>query len=180
MTKHAQLPHLTAFTPFLADANHVDIKTIDSALSLREFLAGMFSYMPAWMRVLYRVRAVFVRLLGMRQEGMPHAVSLHPTDIDFTPDAAAAFFVVTAAQEDAYYIAAARESHLTAHLGVDVEPLTNGNNRFHVVTIVHYHNWTGPVYFNVIRPFHHIVVRLMMRAAVRYNAPPLSGIKEPA
>jgi hypothetical protein len=35
--------------------------------------------------------------------------------------------------------------------------------RFHVVTIVHYNNLAGPVYFNVIRPFHHLVVKQMAR-----------------
>jgi hypothetical protein len=51
---------------------------------------------------------------------------------------------------------------------VVVEPLTMGN-RFLVVTIVHYRHWTGPVYFNVIRPFHHIVVWQMMKAGARYQ-----------
>ncbi|WP_422698682.1 DUF2867 domain-containing protein [Desulfosarcina cetonica] len=30
-----------------------------------------------------------------------------------------------------------------------------------------YRNWTGPVYFNLIRPFHHLVVREMMKAGAR-------------
>ncbi|MCP5103876.1 MAG: DUF2867 domain-containing protein, partial [bacterium] len=37
----------------------------------------------------------------------------------------------------------------------------------HVVTIVHYKHWTGPVYFNLIRPFHHLVIRRMMKAALK-------------
>ncbi|MCP4674680.1 MAG: DUF2867 domain-containing protein [Deltaproteobacteria bacterium] len=32
---------------------------------------------------------------------------------------------------------------------------------------VKYHHWTGPVYFNVIRSFHHFVVWAMVRTAVR-------------
>jgi len=30
---------------------------------------------------------------------------------------------------------------------------------------VHYRSWAGPVYFNTIRPFHHIVVGSMMKHA---------------
>jgi len=45
--------------------------------------------------------------------------------------------------------------------------LADGRKRFHIGTAVHYHNWAGPVYFNVIRPFHHIVVSQMMKAGIR-------------
>jgi hypothetical protein len=44
------------------------------------------------------------------------------------------------------------------------EPVANGLIRYYIVTIVHYLHWTGPVYFNLIRPFHHLVVARMARA----------------
>src|SRR2546425_5121666 len=37
-------------------------------MSMREFIAAMMSYQPGWVTFLYRIRAVFVRFLGMRQE----------------------------------------------------------------------------------------------------------------
>ena len=83
------------------------------------------------------------------------------------PGTKAAFFTVKMAQEDSYYVAEISESHLKAALGVVMEPLPNNLNRFHVITIVHYNRWTGPVYFNVIRPFHHLVVGGMARAGVK-------------
>jgi len=42
--------------------------------------------------------------------------------------------------------------------------VANGLIRYYIVTIVHYLHWTGPVYFNLIRPFHHLVVARMARA----------------
>lgn len=158
---------LAAAQPLLANAHHIDEKTIEGRVTLREFLAGMLSYYPGWIRFLYHVRAGFVRLLGMRQEKMPAMPHLRPEDIVFTPGVRETIFTVEAAQEDAYWIAFARDSHLTAYLSVSVEALEDGRNRFHVTTVVHYHNWAGPVYFNVIRPFHHVVVQSMMRAGVR-------------
>ncbi|MBC7871714.1 MAG: DUF2867 domain-containing protein, partial [Chitinophagaceae bacterium] len=91
---------------------------------------------------------------------------LKPEDVGMIPGTKAAFFTVVMAQEDAYYVARVAESHLTAALAVVMEPLPNNLNRFHVITIVHYNRWTGPVYFNVIRPFHHIVVGSMAQAGV--------------
>ena len=74
------------------------------------------------------------------------------------------------AREEHYWIAEAKDTHLNAILGVVVESLPEQQQKlFHVVTIVFYRNWAGPVYFNVIRPFHHLVVGGMAMAGVRHN-----------
>ncbi len=159
----------------LASANHVDVKTVESAASLREFLAGMFAYYPRWLKALYAVRWGFVRLLGMRQEGVPATVRVAPKDVPLLAGEKMAFFTVAMAAEEQYWFASAEEAHLTAYLGVVVEPLEgqHGRGRFHVLTIVHYNKWTGPINFNVIRPFHHIVVRQMALAGAEQGKPPL-------
>lgn len=170
--------------PFLANADHIDVKIVDGDVNLREFLAGMFSYNPGWLKFLYRVRWGFVRLLGMKQEGIPQVVQLRPEDVSMTPGENAAFFTIDAATEDEFYLASASESHLTAYLGVVREAVGNGDfdklsdrrSRFHVITIVHYHKWTGPVYFNIIRPFHHLVVAQMAQSGTNYQIPELTGV----
>lgn len=164
-TQFTAVPHLPSL---METADHIDIKTISGDVSLREFIAGMISYSPGWMKFLYGVRWFFVRLLGMKQEGMPQELTLRPEDVSFETGKPAAFFSVKMAEEDHYWFAGITESHLTAHLGVIMEP--GQPNRFQVLTIVHYNRWMGPVYFNVIRPFHHLVVGQMMKTAVQ---PPL-------
>jgi hypothetical protein len=149
--------------PVLRNASHIDIKTVESDVSLRQFIAQMMTYQPGWVTFLYRVRAVFVRLLGMRQEGIPQPIKLRPEDVPMSPDLPAAFFKVRMAKEEAYWVAEVKDAHLNAALCVVVEPL-NGKKRFHVVTVVHYNTWQGPLYFNVIRPFHHLVVGKMAQA----------------
>ena len=153
----------------LKGADHVDVKVVEGEVSMRQFIASMLSYYPWWIVCLYYVRAVFVRLLGMRQPGKPDELPrLKPEDISMTPGEQATFFIVRQAREEEYWIAETPEDkHLQAYFGIIVEPVEGDLNRFHVVTIVHYKHWTGPVYFNTIRPFHHLVVRSMARAAVR-------------
>jgi hypothetical protein len=165
--KHIEtIPEIAAF---FKGANHIDVKTIESSVSLRQFVAGAFSYYPGWMANLYRVRWGLVRLLGMRQSGIPHPPEYHPEMIPMSANTKLSFFTVKAAAEDQYWVAGASESHLTAHLALVAEPLDQQRTRFHAATIVHYHNWIGPVYFNIIRPFHHVVVRAMLQAgATRY------------
>lgn len=90
--------------------------------------------------------------------------------MDFGADSQFLIFRVIAAQEDAYWFAQASESHLRATLGVIREVLPEGRNRIHVVTLVHYKNRSGWIYFNVIRPFHHLVVGAMVRHAASNEA----------
>jgi len=148
----------------LVDANHVDVKVTESSASMREFIAGMLSYQPGWVTLLFRVRQVFVRFLGMRQHGIPRPLHMQPEAVSLTAGDKVGFFTIETAQAENHWVAGAAESHLTAYLGVAVEPLAAGRRRYYVITIVHYNRFTGPLYFNVIRPFHHIVVNQMMRA----------------
>ena len=72
------------------------------------------------------------------------------------------------AREEQYWVAEIKDKHLKALLGVVVEPLPGQQQkRFHVLTVVYYRNWAGPVYFNAIRPFHHLVVESMALAGVQ-------------
>ena len=148
----------------LVGADVIDIKTVESDVTLREFVVHALGYQPAWMTFLYGVRFFFVRLLGMKQQGVPRGYHKKPEDLPMEAGKMASFFKVEVAEEDRMWVAGASESHLTARLGVVVEPLEGQKKRFYVLTIVHYNRWTGPVYFNVNRPFHHVVVRQMMKA----------------
>lgn len=76
-------------------------------------------------------------------------------------------FTVRMAQEEHYWVGEISERHLEAALGVVVAPLDGTSRRFYVLTVVRFHDWTGPVYFTIIRPFHHLVVGRMAAAGVR-------------
>jgi hypothetical protein len=117
---------------------------------------------------MYGIRAIFVRFLGMKQAYSP-VPKLSPETVSFTPGERATFFTVAEGTTESLWISEVIDEHLSANLVVAVEALSNGKNRFHVGTIVRYNKWTGPVYFNVIRPFHHIVVQSMMNAGARYQ-----------
>lgn len=165
----AYIRRVSELAALLEHADHVDVKTVVGSVDMRTFLANMFSYQPEWITALYGVRSVFVRSLGIHS-------SLHrrrnrrrrPEDIPMQEGQRVSFFTVRMAKEERYWIAEASDEHLSALLGVVVEPLPDQpQKRFHLLTVVYYHKWTGPVYFNVIRPFHHLVVGSMALAGVR-------------
>lgn len=155
----------------LEASDHVDIKTVEGQTSLRQFIASMLSYYPGWILFLYRIRAVLVKLLGLYKHPAPEALpKLGSQDVSFVVGETVTFFTVRLAEEEHYWVGETPEDkHLIAYFGVVVEPLQDNLNRFHVATIVHYKHWTGPVYFNLIRPFHHLVVGRMARAGVQAN-----------
>lgn len=154
---------------FFKDMDHIDIKTIDGKTDLRSFIAAIISYYPWWIRLLYQVRKIMVSILGLEKHKIPsQAPKIKPEDISFKPGENESFFIVRKAKEDIYMVAETpKDKHLQAFLGVVAERQTDTLTRFYVFTTVKYLHWTGPVYFNLIRPFHHFVVWRMMKAGVK-------------
>lgn len=164
-----QIQSLQEFEIFFQNADHTDIKTIEGEVSLRQFVSAMLSYYPWWILCLYRIRAVLVSILGLVKHEKPDVLpSIRPEDLSFTPGESASFFIVKSAKENAYWISETPEDkHLKAFFGVVAETISAPLTKFHVFTSVNYLHWTGPIYFNIIRPFHHLVVSSMMRYGIK-------------
>ncbi|WP_067897766.1 DUF6463 family protein [Actinomadura chibensis] len=151
----------------LADADHVDVREAESGASLREFVAGAMGRNPAWMRGLFRARGVLGRVLRLREPDIPIRAVRRPEELSFAPGDRVAFFTVRDASEDRFVVLEASDNHLSCWLAMAREPAADGRARFEMATIVKYHRWTGPVYFAVIRPFHHLIVAGMARSGAR-------------
>jgi hypothetical protein len=165
MNMIGQIPQIAHL---IKGSNHIDVKTIEGQTSLHQFIASMLSYYPGWIVFLYRIRSILVILLGLYKQPLPEKLrKLRPDDVSFVVGEAATFFTVRMAKEEHYWVGETPEDkHLRAYFCVAVEPLGDHRKRFHVATIVHYKHWTGRVYFNLIRPFHHLVVGRMMKVGV--------------
>ncbi len=153
---------------FFKNVDHMDIKTIEGDADLRHFVSAMLSYYPWWILALFRIREFVVKLLGLVKHEKPEILPrITPESLAFEPGQNASFFIVRKALENTYWIAETPpDKHLTAIFGVVAEKLSHKLTKFHVFTTVNYVHWTGPVYFNLIRPFHHLVVSRMMKAGI--------------
>jgi hypothetical protein len=94
--------------------------------------------------------------------GIPTAPRWTPEEVPVQAGQRASFFTVRKAVDGAVWAAEVEERHLRAHLCVVAQ-----GEQYRVVTIVHYKHWTGRLYFNAIRPFHHLVVSGMAHAGAR-------------
>ena len=148
---------------YFKTADFTDVKVFEGETTLRKFIASMLSYYPWWIVLLYRIRKLLVGVLGLVKHEEPKELpNLQPDDISFTPGDNITFFIVRCAKAGKYWIAETPDDkHLRAYFGVIKEPVSKSINRFYVITSVYYKHWTGPVYFNLIRPFHHLVVSRM-------------------
>jgi len=145
---------------YFKNADFTDVKVFEGNTTLRRFIASMLSYYPWWIIHLYRIRKLLVGILGLVKHEAPEVLpNLRPEEVSFTPGETATFFIVRCAKEDLFWVSETPDDkHLKAYFGVVKEPVSNSVNRFYVITTVYYKHWTGSVYFNLIRPFHHLVV----------------------
>ncbi len=154
---------------YFKNVDHADMKTIEGETNLRKFISGMLSYYPWWLVALYRIRELMVNILGLVKHEKPEELPvITPEKLSFESGENASFFIVRTAKENIYWVSETPEDkHLKAYFGVVAEELSNRLTKFHVFTSVKYLHWTGPVYFNLIRPFHHLVVSSMMKAGIK-------------
>jgi hypothetical protein len=151
-----------------ATADYIGVKTVEAEDSLERFLINIFSYRPALIRLLYRIRAPLVHLLGFKQDPLPELDEWIPSEFPMYPCGNVWFFTVQRVRKDHYWIAGCpRDRHLDADLAVVAQPLRGNRRRFYLVTVVRYKHWTGPVYFNLIRLFNLFLVNRMAHHAAR-------------
>ncbi|AMK10137.1 DUF2867 domain-containing protein [Pseudodesulfovibrio indicus] len=159
-----RLPGMAGLTQ---GADHVDVHTMEGTGSVADVAAALLSHRPGWMVFLWKVRTVLLRLLGQGGRIVPEPARLTGATLPKSVGDKASFLTVIRSDGESHWVAGAGESHLDAEVGVVAEPLAGGRSRFHVVTVVRYRNPAGRIYFNVIRPFHHLVVDSALRAALR-------------
>ena len=167
MDAKTYLAGIPELAPLMDAADRIHVRSVETDLPLRTLVVRVLSYTPGWMLGLYRLRAVLVRLLGTRQEGMPGRVALEPEEVSFTPGDPAAFFTVAAAEEGLFWAASARDGIIEGTLAVARESVPGGPDRCHVLTLARFVRPAGRVYFTIITPFHHLVVAGMLRHALR-------------
>jgi hypothetical protein len=165
-SKDAYLKEIPELREYLDGADVNDTKTIETDLTLREFLAGCFSYMPRWLVALFWVRGIVAKMLRLSHDGNLETPQLRPEDVPMTPGESAYIFTTHIAKEEQYWVAHDTDSHLDFNLIIAKESIEN-SSCFYVSTLVFYNNRVGRFYYALITPFHHLIVRQMMKSAVK-------------
>lgn len=142
--------------------DEIDVKTARGDVTLREFTAGALSHSPLWVKGLFAIRIAVATVLRLETATVPDSRRLRPETVSFTPGEKDAFFTVVRGEEDHYLLLKVSDNHLIGYLAIITDnerPAT-----FKVVTLVQFLRPAGRFYYNLIRPFHHLVLLSMCRA----------------
>lgn len=150
-------------------ADHVDVKSAVSGADMRRFASGMLGCTSPWVRALFWLRKYLARLFRLHHDGAHTRFT--PETLPMVPGQKADFFTVILADEKSHYVLGAEDRHLSAQIALLAEPLSGGLTRYHLYTLVRFNDWTGPVYFSLIRPFHHLIVSRVVRAGANAAFP---------
>ncbi len=112
-----------------------------------ELFDAMFVQHPRWVSQLLRLRDALVKPLGL-QTG-------------------ATFADLILERNEEEIILGKKDRHLTFHVSLFCSQKHDERQTIAVATFVKYHNLSGRIYFAVIRPFHHWIVRNSLRRIVR-------------
>lgn len=127
-------------------------------VSPNQVMAAFWTTCPAWLKFLFRLRDLLVRPFGLktgegaRREKLEEALN----------NGESCGFMSVAERTADETIVALDDKHLVAYMSIYIE----GGQVF-ASTVVRYHNKLGVVYFNLIRPFHVLVVKNLFTQMMR-------------
>lgn len=136
-----------------SDAYAVDICASSSRRDPQEWADAVFHAPPEWIRVLFGVRELLVRAVGIEAAGK------HVFD--------------TVSRTEDEVVLGADQSHLGFRASVLVE-----QDRVVVTTVVQFHNRRGTAYFSLVRRIHPLIVRSMLARAARALADPATKVPD--
>lgn len=134
-----------------------------------DLLISFWTDMPGWVDALFRIRGFLVRFVGLQgKKGDNQKLE------DCIRSGGKYSFIEIPLKDENETVMLMKDNHLNAYLSVRIEP-----DRCHVYanTLVTFNNKLGVFYFSVIKPFHSVVVRQMVKRAVKHS---LAGSAEGA
>ncbi len=138
------------FTDTFSTTNHQD--------SLAEISRLVFAKVPKWIEFLMRLRNSLVKVFGLKTE--------KPADFheNFKVGGYVGFFKIFSIEPNEIIMGADDK-----HLNFRVSIYNSGEATFNikVTTLVEYNNSFGRWYMAIVKPFHHIVVKVMVKQAYK-------------
>lgn len=151
------------------------IDSFSVALPLRENLsvdylsAKVFLSTPAWFAALIALRNLLVSAFGLKT-GFGGAPSEPARDVRFELGARDCYFTLIDRTDDELVMGEG-DRHLDFRVSTKKKYSPEGVTVFELTTVVWYNNWLGPIYFNVVKPFHRLLIRRMaQRASTRLGS----------
>jgi hypothetical protein len=145
------------------DAFCVDIPDADQH-SIDYLTAVAFTSFPWWARPLYSLRNLLVRPFSLMTGRIPERREIDPSVVFKTGERAVFFTVIDHTETEV--LMGEEDKHLGFRVALLVEDRA-GMRSVCATTLVQYHNALGRWYFKVVKPFHRIIVKSLLRRFAR-------------
>jgi hypothetical protein len=137
----------------------------NSRLTPDNIFITIWTDFPVWLQTLFKLRDWLVKPFGLKtgnpkknfKQKFEEAIrGGNPLDLMTVP--------AKTADETVMRLT---DKHLTTELSVHTERLSNNQRKISIITLVHYHNTLGKIYFFLIRPFHTIIVKTITKRSIK-------------
>lgn len=153
-----ELPNTEGINNALRRVDFYDsFATTNQVNTLNDIVLMVFGSAPNWVSWLFRFRNFIVRFIGLKTD-------FEQTKVDFVVGGHIGFFEIFSICHNEVVIGA-DDSHLNFRASIYNSDSSEFN--IHVTTLVQFHNKLGRAYMFVIKPFHRIVVKAMIKQAFK-------------
>ncbi|MDR2125701.1 MAG: DUF2867 domain-containing protein [Prevotellaceae bacterium] len=136
----------------------------DERLTPDNLLIAVWTDFPKWIKMLFKLRDRLVKPFGLKTSADEKDFK-HKFEKAVRNGGRFQLMNVLAKSANEIVVQLA-DTHLTAEMSVHTEK-SNGNQlKITFITIVHFHNVLGKVYFFFVRPFHKIIVKTALKRSI--------------
>lgn len=128
-----------------------------------DVMIAFWTTFPRWVDYLFKLRNLLVRPFNLHTDMNGHAQKVRDCVTNGTPEG----IMNIENKSENETIMSLTDSHLTCLLSVIIENEDEEKRSVSAVTVVNFHNFLGRCYFAVIRPFHYVVVKSMLKYIVK-------------
>lgn len=137
----------------------------NSQLTPDNLLIAFWTDFPAWVRRLFSLRDILVKPFGLK--GADDNYSTFQQKFTEMVRTGGSYQVMSlSAKSENETVMQLTDKHLTTELSCHTENAVENKLKISIITIVHYHNALGKIYFAVIKPFHIIIVKAIMKRSI--------------
>ena len=138
----------------------------DKQLKIEEVVLAFFKSAPEWLHKLFDFRDRMVSRLGIKTVNRKERDRLL-REFKVEPGQALGLFTVIKKTGNEVLMGE-NDKHLNFRVAVQLHQQESGKSEIIFMTAVQVHNRLGRYYFMLIKPFHHLVVKVMLRNTVKY------------
>jgi len=160
-----KLPQAASINNYLS-ANYYDVYKCrvinDKGITADDIQVTFWTVSPKWIENLFKIRNTLVKPFGLKTE----KVNTSAIENSIRKGENHPFFSLVEKSEDENIIRLT-DKHLDAYFSVYLDKQDNNETDIYFTTVVNFKNKLGYAYFYTIYPFHHIVVKGIMRFCMK-------------